>query len=1252
MLENQLFTMLITPSTNLQMSVNNQINGLEQVIFKQINLQKSQTAMASLCDSMIKWSCSPLFVFLQEPATPGGKTGPVPRGTQVFATTDYPRAAILATPEMKIWPMAEFTSRDVVACIWKSESEDFPEIVLISVYADGTTATISQELSKVTQYCYDMHLPTILCCDTNAHSTIWGCPENNSRGDDFEEYIAANSLSVLNTGSVPTFQTVRAESIIDVSLVHYHLYDLVTDWRVSEEELFSDHKCIEFKLKISQPPPSLVKNWRRTDWVQFESSVTSKGAKWVAPTEWTRATLDTEVEKLNAELTSALNHCTPSFIPRKRLRKNTWWTQELTEARKALRVSYRKWLCTKADEDHQLHRVARNYMKHAIKSAKVISWQNFCSDAGSGEEGSSRDLARLHKILQRNKNQTLGLLRRNDGEMASSPEESIDTLLDEHFPDSVPTNDNDLLDPYMGMSSSLTNWGQYPWLSDVKIREAVGRFSPYKTAGLDGFKPVVLQHLPLTCITRLGVLFKASLELAYVPQHWRSSRVIFIPKAGKKDYAHVRSWRPISLMSFMFKTLERLLLWHLEETIFQEKPMHKNQHAFRKGRSTESALSDTVDFLEHAVLQKGVAISVFLDIEGAFDNLLPEGIIRSLRTRKTPENILMWLHKYLLSRRAVVEHRGVNKTRRLVKGTPQGGVLSPVLWNLAFDEVLVLLDDSAIKACGYADDLVLIGRGPDPLITCNNMQQALNKVANWGLEQGLRFSASKSVAIAFTRKLKWESIPLKLNNTTLEWQTQVKYLGVVLDQRLLWTIHVRERITKAIGLLFKYKQIVGTEFGPQPKYMRWMYTSIIRPAIIYGAVVWWRIASDAVRMTKFTKIARLALLTFGAVRKSTPTVGMEVIGYLPPMDLFLEGEVVKAWLRIKDIRKEMWDGLGLVKTIGHRRALQKLTKTFPIPERIWDVMPELVKRDRMFQVDTNFQHGIPTYSTVKCFTSGVTLQSKAGAGYFITVNGDIARQKSAPLGSYATTYQAELTAILWAAEALRPYVLEGQITIFSGSQSAIKALNNPNITSKLVLTTNVELDILAHASTYPVKLAWVNAHDGHRTNALANSLAEKGTKLTLTEAEPVVPVCKSQITKDINLEVERRWNRRWTKTVTARQSRALWPTVNKNKSSQAMFCNRQEYAELVRMLTGHNNLNRHSSLCKEVESAECRFCRDEEETALHLLCDCPALKGQRFRVLGFDQADARVIGTVPLDGVRRFISLIRRALNDEGLEKI
>src|SRR5260221_5976742 len=158
-------------------------------------------------------------------------------------------------------------------------------------------------------------------------------------------------------------------------------------------------------------------------------------------------------------------------------------------------------------------------------------------------------------------------------------------------------------------------------------------------------------------------------------------------------------------MSFAFKTMERLVLWNLEETVLREQGMHKNQHAFRKGRSTESALSDTVDTIEHQLLQKGYAVGVFLDIEGAFDNLLPESIINSLQKRGTSETLLKWFHQYLTSRKVVVDYRGVTTSRNLVRGTPQGGLPSQVFWTLAIDGELALFDQGPLKANGNADEI-------------------------------------------------------------------------------------------------------------------------------------------------------------------------------------------------------------------------------------------------------------------------------------------------------------------------------------------------------------------------------------------------------------------------------------------------------------------------------------------------------------------------------------------------------------------
>jgi hypothetical protein len=120
--------------------------------------------------------------------------------------------------------------------------------------------------------------------------------------------------------------------------------------------------------------------------------------------------------------------------------------------------------------------------------------------------------------------------------------------------------------------------------------------------------------------------------------------------------------------------------------------------------------------------QHTTTTGIFLDIEGAFNNLLPNGVLESLGKRGTPAKLLSWFKNFLLTRKVKIEYQGITTSQALVKGTPQGGELSPVLWKLAFDEVLELFDSGPIKICGYADDLVLIECGKDPASIVGNLQ--------------------------------------------------------------------------------------------------------------------------------------------------------------------------------------------------------------------------------------------------------------------------------------------------------------------------------------------------------------------------------------------------------------------------------------------------------------------------------------------------------------------------------------------------
>jgi Reverse transcriptase (RNA-dependent DNA polymerase) len=112
------------------------------------------------------------------------------------------------------------------------------------------------------------------------------------------------------------------------------------------------------------------------------------------------------------------------------------------------------------------------------------------------------------------------------------------------------------------------------------------------------------------------------------------------------------------------------------------------QHAYRKGKSTETALHELVYQIESSISGKKSALGVFLDIEGAFDNTTFETIGSAAEEHSVQPTLNRWVDVILRTRIIYVVLRGEIVHMSVASGCPQGGVLSILLWNM------VVLNDS------------------------------------------------------------------------------------------------------------------------------------------------------------------------------------------------------------------------------------------------------------------------------------------------------------------------------------------------------------------------------------------------------------------------------------------------------------------------------------------------------------------------------------------------------------------------------
>jgi hypothetical protein len=127
---------------------------------------------------------------------------------------------------------------------------------------------------------------------------------------------------------------------------------------------------------------------------------------------------------------------------------------------------------------------------------------------------------------------------------------------------------------------------------------------------------------------------------------WRQVKATFIPKPRKSHYTEDKAYRPISLSSFLLKTMEKLVDRHIRHSVLK----HQNQHECQIGKSTETALHNVVTYIESAIRYNKITLGAFLDIEEAFVRTSFDVITQVDERHGTEPAIYKWISSMLESR--------------------------------------------------------------------------------------------------------------------------------------------------------------------------------------------------------------------------------------------------------------------------------------------------------------------------------------------------------------------------------------------------------------------------------------------------------------------------------------------------------------------------------------------------------------------------------------------------------------------------
>ena len=203
-----------------------------------------------------------------------------------------------------------------------------------------------------------------------------------------------------------------------------------------------------------------------------------------------------------------------------------------------------------------------------------------------------------------------------------------------------------------------------------------------------------------------------------------------------------------------------------------------------------------INKIQEALKHEEHAMGVFLDIQGAFDNIPIKSIKRALNKTAAKGMVADWIINMISNRKIELKWGNSKINRKIEKGCPQGGVLSPFLWNLVLDDLLQKFNNSDnIQA--FADDLSLLSIGKTQYGIINNTRNIINKIMKWCKENGLQISTLKTKVIYWSKtKNKNHPKHIQIDGQKIEISKSVKYLGVIIDNKLNWNEHIQTTVNK------------------------------------------------------------------------------------------------------------------------------------------------------------------------------------------------------------------------------------------------------------------------------------------------------------------------------------------------------------------------------------------------------------------------------------------------------------------------
>lgn len=715
------------------------------------------------------------------------------------------------------------------------------KIIVSTAYCPKYSSNFTNDIKALTPTDKEF----ILLGDLNAKHVSWNCHNNNVSGTLLNQLQQNRNFFIYHPDSYTLYPHRRGSRPSTVDIILSNL-SLPMNLKTLDFEIPSDHRPIVCHIECNsyKKVETNFYTYKNTNWSSFRSVID----QCITPTlerYRSRESIDKEIKNFRKLILSARDISTPSS----NMSPISSLPNDVMHYIHQRRVLKRKQQRTNDNHQFELYgqfiKLLTKFIDQRINNLRNQKWSNLLERLKPGD----KSFWKISRTLRCKNRRTIPSLKVGTASFITDEEKSellANTFAKAHkltldYKHSIDTLVNTTAENLKTQNPTTIN---ADFINSNELSHVLLKLKSSKSPGFDKIPNILLKRLPQKAVHLLTCLFNSCIQLNYFPSAFKIAKIIPVQKPNKIT-TNPSNYRPISLLSNLGKVFEKLIHARIETFAATNNIISEKQFGFKKHHSTIHQIGRIKNkIVGNKILKKSTGM-ILLDIEKAFDSVWHNGLLYKLVSVNMPMYLCKIIANFLEHRQfAVSVNNSISSFKNMPSGLPQGSILSPILYSIFTSD---FKPNKGTDVAYYADDTALLSSSKLTGALLKKMEYSLSVCSKYFKKWKIKINHLKTQCIIFpfnkspkrtpTRQLIFEGNEISIQN-------EVKYLGVILDKKLLFHKHIQSSCEKAMKSFRALWPILNRRSPLNLKNKNLIFKCVLRPILAFASPIWHRAAKS------------------------------------------------------------------------------------------------------------------------------------------------------------------------------------------------------------------------------------------------------------------------------------------------------------------------------------------------------------------------------------------------------------------------